>query len=462
MQMHISSALAAAQPAPAPSAFPPAGAPADPAALLRLQGGVPVAVHRGVYADPAVFAAEQDRIFRRVWLYVGHDSEVPNPGDWMLTRLGPDEVILARRGDGGLSLLHNRCSHRGARIVTAPRGHATQLTCAYHAWSFGLDGALTGVPLANGYAAAPVGDARFAVAVVPRVQSYRGFIFASQATDGPGLVEFLGGLASALDNLVDRAPAGTVSAGGGRLHMEYRGNWKLFMENAVDLVHPGYVHASAVGAARADPAAAEAPGVTGQVVQMQLANGLRTAEWDGVGLHAYPGGHLYMGGFYRQGVIAPQREDPVFTAYRAALVARHGEARVREILAVDRFNNLIWPGLSVNSRFQSLRIVQPIAVDRTVVVSQCFRLDGAPEEMHRLALRFLTAASSPASLVAADDLEVFERCQRGFNDQAMSWIDLSRGITTDAAGEGGEVTAKGTSELPMRHQMAAWARWMVA
>ena len=419
----------------------------------------PHSVHRAVYTDPDVFAAEQERIFRRAWLYVGHESQVPNPGDFLLTRLGPDEVILVRQEDRSLALLHNRCTHRGARVVTAPRGNARQLLCAYHAWSFGLDGQLTGVPLPEGYSP-PLKFENKSLAKVPRVASYRGFVFGSHAATGPDLPVFLGGLASALDNMVDRAPGGSLTQTGGCLRMEYRGNWKFFMENAVDLVHPGFVHVSAVAAARADAKAADLPGVTGQVVQMQLANGLRPAEWNNLGIHGYPGGHVYMDSFYRQGVIAAERDDPVFQRYLAALTATHGEAKVRDILAVDRFNNLIWPTLSVNSRFQAMRVIQPVAVDRTVVTSYCFALDGAPEEMISLSMRFLTAAASAASLVAADDLDVFERCQRGLEDQATDWVDLSRGVATDKPDADGSTVAPGTSELPIRNQFAAWTQWM--
>ncbi|MSQ70183.1 MAG: hypothetical protein EXR27_02685 [Betaproteobacteria bacterium] len=106
----------------------------------------PDAVHRAVYADASVFAAEQERIFRRTWLYVGHESEVPEPGDYILTRLALDEVMLVRQPDRSLALLHNRCAHRGARIAVTPRGNVRAFHCAYHAWSSALDGALLGVP----------------------------------------------------------------------------------------------------------------------------------------------------------------------------------------------------------------------------------------------------------------------------------------------------------------------------
>ena len=428
----------------------------DLASLLR-----PDAVHRAVYADAHLFALEQERIFRRAWIYLCHESEIARSGDYVLAQLGPDEVIVARGADDGIAAMHNRCAHRGARLVVAARGNTRLFTCAYHAWSFGLDGALDSVPAPEGYAGGFAdGKPSPGLMRVARVASYRGFVFGSGAAAGPDLPTFLGGLASALDNMVDRAPGGALVQAGGRLRMEFRGNWKLFMENAVDLVHPQYVHGGSVAVARESREAAQLEGQAGQTTQMLLANGLRLAEWEKIGLHAFAEGHVYMDGFYRDGVIASERTDPVFERYRRALVEAQGEAKVREILAMDRFNNLIWPNLSVNSRFQTLRVVQPVAVDRTVVTSMCFRMEGAPPEMFDLSLRFLNTASSPASLVASDDLEIFERCQRGLADPAAAWVDMSRAIGSDVPAGDGAVNAPGTSELPVRAQMRAWRSWM--
>src|SRR5262245_54228686 len=418
------------------------------------------AVHRAAYIDPEVFRLEQERLFRRAWLYLAHESEVPQAGDYVLTRLGTEEVILVRREDGGLSVLHNRCAHRGARVVTEPAGNARALRCPYHAWTYRLDGSLAGVPLPEGYPG-DLDKPALGLRPVPRVASYRGFVFGSLGAEGQSLEDFLGGLRSAFDNMVDRAPAGRLTRFGGALRLEYRGNWKMFMENAVDLVHPGFVHRSSVEAARSHPEALQADGVAQQGAQMFLANGLRAPQWNEVPLHAHPGGHVYMGGFYRQGVIAPGREDEVYAGYRRALVERHGEEKAAAVLAVDRFNNLVWPTVSVNSRFAVLRVVRPQAVDRTVVEVACFRFEGAPEEMHDLTLQFVNLAASPASLVASDDLEVFERCQRGLQSGGGNdWIDMRRGVLSDQRQADGSVVSAGTSELPIRHQFATWQRWM--
>ena len=317
------------------------------------------------------------------------------------------------------------------------------------------------MPLPDGYPPAfDVKDATLALPRVARVESYRGFVFGSHDPQAAPLGEFLGPLKSVFDNMLDRAPAGTVSRFGGRFQLEYRGNWKMFMENAVDLVHPGFVHRSSVEAARAHPEALAADGLAQQGAQMFLANGLPGPQWNEVPLHAFPGGHAHMGGFYRSGVIAPERKDAVFERYRRALVTRHGEARTESVLALDRFNNLIWPTLSVNARFAALRVVRPLAANRTVVEVHCFRLDGAPEEMHELTLQFVNLAASPASLVASDDLEIFERCQRGLESAANDWIDVRRGVLVDESQADGSRRSPGTSEVAIRNQFDTWKRYM--
>ena len=429
----------------------------DPAVLQGLDWVRGDAVHRAVYVDPEVFRLEQERIFRRAWLYLAHESEIPAPGDYVLTTLGPEEVIVVRREDRGISVLLNRCAHRGARVVSAPGGNMRQLRCPYHSWTYRLDGSLIGVPLPEGYSSP---QSLPGLTPVPRVESYRGFVFASHSEEGEPLAQFLGALRSAFDNLVDRSPAGTLTRFGGALRLEYRGNWKMFLENALDLVHPGFVHKSSVEAARAHPEALRADALTQQGAQMFLANGLRASQWNEVPLHAFPGGHVYMGGFYRQGLIAPEREDPAFERYRKALVERHGAEKAAAVLAVDRFNNLVWPNVSLNARFGAMRIVRPLAADRTVVEVICFRLDGAPEEMRELTLQFVNLAASPASLVASDDLEIFERCQRGLGQRASDWIDMTRGVLGDQKQPDGSIVAGGTSELAMRHQFETWKTWM--
>jgi len=429
----------------------------DLAALVE-----PHRVHRRVYTDPAVFALEMTRIFGRLWIFLAHESQLRRAGDFVRTRIGPEEVIVTRDASGAIHGLLNRCSHRGAQLVSAESGHAASFVCPYHAWSFRPDGTLATIPhrpsLAEGF---DLRDPANGLARVARIASYRGFIFGNLAAEGPDLETFLGPMTLAFDNVIDRSPEGEIEQAGGLFRQEYRGNWKLHHENANDVMHACYVHESSVAAARKDPRDYATPAYDLHQTHTQLlSNGFTLKEWLATGLWGRAEGHSYMGGFYKSGVLSPERSDPTWLDYRAKLVARHGEEKTRAIIGLDRFNNLVYPNISVNAQYQQIRVVQPLAPDLTRVVAMCFRLKGAPEELFRRSVRFLTNLNSPASMIFGDDMEIFERCQRGFASEGRDWIDLSRGLGRDRTLEDGTLESDGTSELPMRAQYAAWLRLM--
>ncbi|HWV91013.1 MAG TPA: Rieske 2Fe-2S domain-containing protein, partial [Burkholderiales bacterium] len=139
-------------------------------------------VHRRFYTDPAVFEEERARIFRRVWLWLGHESQLKRPGDFFTVRLAGERIIVARHTDGALHAFHNRCTHRGAEVCPASAGNARNFVCPYHAWTYRTDGALASVPLEQGYGE----DFKrrmdtLRLEPVARIASYRGFIFGSHA-----------------------------------------------------------------------------------------------------------------------------------------------------------------------------------------------------------------------------------------------------------------------------------------
>ena len=139
-------------------------------------------VHRDVYVSEEVFALEMDRIFGSAWIYVGHDSQIPEPGDYWTTRVGLESVVMARGKQDEINVFYNRCPHKGARIAGDGCGHTKGLfRCPYHAWTFNLDGTLRGVPYLEGYENTrfDMADPRFSLRKVAQVASYRGFVFAS-------------------------------------------------------------------------------------------------------------------------------------------------------------------------------------------------------------------------------------------------------------------------------------------
>ena len=192
------------------------------------------------------------------------------------------------------------------------------------------------------------------------------------------------------------------------------------------------------------------------------ANGMSLDRADELNVYGYANGHCYMDGFYRGGLIDPSLDDPAFERYKAALVAVHGETRTGEILGCDAFNNLIYPNLNFNTRFQQLRVIHPVAVDRTQIFSYALQLVGAPDEMFRIALRFVTAANSPASPISSDDLAIFDQIQATLTDGGIDWIDLSCRFGQDAPLGNAGMTDAGTSELPIRTLLGAWRKLMTA
>jgi phenylpropionate dioxygenase-like ring-hydroxylating dioxygenase large terminal subunit len=431
-------------------------AAAEPLTADDIRGLVrPDHVHRRAYADPAVFALELERIFGRLWIYVAHESQLKKPGDFVRTRLAAYEVLVTRHQDGQIYVLHNRCPHRGARLCMVDRGSSRLFACPYHAWTFRPDGSLASVPHPKSYPQSfDLADPQNHMQRIARVASYRGFVFATLNDDPPPLTEHLGAMTDVIDNLVDRAPDGEIELAETSFALEYRGNWKLHVENAADIFHPSFVHSSSVVPARNAPANASVIDQD-QTREMLLANGFTGNEWEGIQLDGLPGGHVFMTSFYKKGVLVQEDSDPVAVRYKAALAAKLGSDGAARVLGMKRFNNIIYPNLVLNAQFQQMRVTIPLAVDRTLLRVHCFRLKGAPEEIFHRAVRFLTTLSSPASMIFSDDVEMLERCQQGLAKEAGSWIDFSRGFDSDQHGDNGSVSGA-ASEMPMRVQFKAW------
>ena len=269
----------------------------DIAALVE-----PDRVHRKAYVDPDIFELEMERIFERLWIYVGHESQVKNPGDFYLARIGRQPMMMVRDRRGDIHVLYNRCPHRGARICSARRGNAGDLfRCSYHAWMFELDGRLESVPAENGYAGTRFDrdDPSFRLRPAPRADNYRGFWFASLAADGPDLETHLGGSKTAFDQLVDRAPAGECEVVGDCFRMIQQSNWKIFLENQIDVSHPGATHESTGAAATTverDFAEAGAEPPMGYAFLSDFKrHGI--AGWDKFGTTGHPQGHCTLEGY---------------------------------------------------------------------------------------------------------------------------------------------------------------------
>ncbi len=426
--------------------------PVDVAALIK-----PDRVHRRVYQDPEIFELEMERIFGRAWVYVGHDSQVSKPGDFVTTFIGREPVIFCRHSDEQVYVLHNRCSHRGASVCNISHGNTGRwFRCPYHGWTFDTDGRLHAVPMRNGYSPDfKLDPVQAGLAGVPRVAQYKGFTFVSLAPDGAPF-QLPAEMRACIDCIIERAPDKAIEVTGGIHKYEFRGNWKAQIENALDHYHPPFTHEST--AAQDGRQFARRVGETaGSPLVDKSRSSTPRSGWDDAEAFAFADGHGYEGPM--PGAKA-ERGGDTFERYKAALLRTNSEARVNEILKNELFHNAVYyPNMNLQLRALYIRVVRPVAPNFSEVNVYPIRLKGAPDEMFREQIRFLNLTHSASSLIQTDDVEMFRRVEVGLRNSEPEWILLARGFNSQTE-YGSGLKCDGTGELAMRNQFKAWASYM--
>jgi phenylpropionate dioxygenase-like ring-hydroxylating dioxygenase large terminal subunit len=402
-------------------------------------------VHGSVYTEPEIFDEEMRVIWHDGWVYVGHESEVPTAGDRVLKQIGREPVIMSRNDDGCVYILLNRCSHRANKVCEVEREHSARIRCPYHGWTFSSSGELLAVPYGNGYAA-DFDRANLNLARVPRVESYRGFIFGSLAPDGISLREHLGNAAEALDRLSDLSPDGEIELGHGWMKHRYKANWKLVVENQVDGYHLHFTHQSFFKSY----STAEKPykdGVDyaegGSLVRVvDLLDGHSELDYRAE-YRRTQRGYQWFGGI----------EDAKIAGYAAAMQARYGAETAWKRVVDGPPHTMIFPNLFLAEL--NIATIQPISVGMSSLHTTPVFLKGAPEINTRV-IRRCEAAMGPAGALLADDAEMSERNQRGLAAGSPEWITLARGLERESTTEDGLACSNVTDETPQR---AIWRHY---
>ena len=417
--------------------------------FARLVG--PERVHRSVYTDPTIFEFEMERVFKRAWLYVGHESQIPQPGDFMTLTLARQPVVLVRHRDGTPQVLFNRCGHRGALVCNEPCGNVSLFRCCYHGWTFKTNGEVHAIPLKGGYPANfDAADPKLGMVRLPRVASHRGFVFVSFAADGPDLATHMGPMLARIDDLADRSPVGQVIVASNAHKYRIQANWKEQIENLNDLYHPPFSHESTT-----NPQGRQFSRQGDEGGVQLSASGNPISFWDETGVWAADRGHSYCGRISNAGI-----NDPASRELFEILRARDGEARAMELMNPFWHNAIIYPNVNIQSMSQHVRIIVPLAVDLTEIHVYPILLKDAPLAYNQAVIRYLNITHAPASLIQTDDLEAFNRIQRGLATDGSDWVVLSRHFGGDVEEKPGLWRGQGTSELPMRNQYRAWVGYM--
>ncbi len=377
-------------------------------------------VHRSTMTSPDVFALEIERIFGRCWLYVGHTSEVREPGDYVRRPVANRALFMVRGKDGEVRVFHNSCTHRGALVCRRDAGNAKVFQCFYHAWSFDTEGRLVGVPDREAY-----GDGldfgALGLRTVARVESYRGFVFACFDERVTGLVDYLAGATEYLDLVVDATGPGDdggaeIISGSNQYAID--ANWKLLAENSVDGYHAVPTHdtyfkyLNALGTSLAGGVAgtATALGNGHAVLEYSAPWGRPVAKWE---------------------PLFGEDARAEIARLRAGLVDRYGEQRAHRMADTNR-NLLIYPNLVVNDIMAiTVRTFMPVSPGRMEVTAwELAPRDELPSLRQRRLDSFLTFLG-PGGFATPDDIEALESCQQGFASGGVEWNDISRGMARE-------------------------------
>jgi p-cumate 2,3-dioxygenase alpha subunit len=392
-------------------------------------------INRRALTDPHILGLEQERVFRRCWIYAGHESEAPHPGDFCARRVAGRPVILVRGSDGQIRVLLNTCRHRGALVCREPAGNANTFQCPYHAWTYNNRGELVGVPGEDAYSEA-FDRRQLGLATAPRVESHRGFLFISFDPTVEGLADYLADAKEYLDLVSDQSAVGMEIVGGTQAY-SMRANWKLLVENSIDGYHGIPTHQRYFTfLADSGVALRGGPSIPGEA--KALGNGHAVMEYGA------PWGRPIA----RWVPAFGEAKKAELEAIQQALENRFGAERAYRMAQLNR-NLFIFPNLIINDITAiTVRTFFPVSADYMEISAWALAPKEESPENRALRLDNFLTFLGPGGFATPDDVEMLESCQRGFINREVEWSDMSRGMQ--------RAKPLPTDELQLR---TFWRRW---
>ncbi|BFM49849.1 aromatic ring-hydroxylating dioxygenase subunit alpha [Marinomonas sp. THO17] len=403
-------------------------------------------VHKDLYSDPAIYEEELDKVFNNTWVYVGHESEVPDAGSFKTSYIGRHPVILSRDRKKNTHVLLNRCRHRGATVCEHRKGKTKAFTCPYHGWGYGLDGSLRGVPKLEEYEGVLEKDELPLESL--RHESYQGLVFATFKDDIEPLEEFLGKAKKWIDLFVKQGGGYPLKVLGEH-RFNFPGNWKIQLENTTDAYHFPIVHKSFVSSL--DDATADIfDFLDGEGFVEDLGNG-----------------HSVMVMIPELIDLEADLDQPIPERFEALAQALRDEGQTEEqIKRLVRashgtgFNLNLFPNVSCSMAF--FRVLRPVSVGETEIQHVALGGEGAPAVFNQKRMRLHEHFQGPMGFGTPDDGEAWERVQKGSMSGKDGWILVNRGMKKTFTTADGNIAGAVCSETGMRGAYQQYKKMMAA
>lgn len=403
-------------------------------------------VHKALYSDPDIFEEELNKVFENTWVFVGHESEVPEAGSFKTSFIGRHPVILSRDRKKNLHVLLNRCRHRGATVCEGRKGKTKAFTCPYHGWGYGLDGSLRAIPKPEEY------DGVLDKSDLPleslRHESYQGMVFATFKDDIESLEDFLGGAKKWIDLFVKQGGGYPLKVLGEH-RFNFPGNWKIQLENTTDAYHFPIIHKSFISSL--DDATAD------------IFDFL-----DGEGFVEDLGhGHSVMVMIPELTDLEEDLDQPIPERFEELAQALRDEGQdedqIKRLVRASHgtgFNLNLFPNVSCSMAF--FRVLRPVSATQTEIQHVALGGEGAPIPFNQKRMRLHEHFQGPMGFGTPDDGEAWERVQKGSMAGKDGWILVNRGMENLHTTADGNLAGAVCSETGMRGAYQKYKEMMSA
>ncbi|MBK17665.1 MAG: benzoate 1,2-dioxygenase large subunit [Rhodospirillaceae bacterium] len=372
-------------------------------------------VDRSIYTDQEIFDAEIERIFERGWVYLCHESQIPDEGCYFSSDIGRHPVVVIRQKNDEIGAYINVCSHRGALLTPKKQGKARTLTCRFHGWAYSCDGRCVRIKNEKeGFGEEGFDRSQYDLKPVAKLANYRGFIFGCLVEDVEPIEEYLGAAAVWIDLMVEQSPEGLEVVPGSSTYV-IRGNWKMQLENSVDGYHVSTVHRVFASTVRNRE---ERDGLQG----LKQTEGGRLVGIVPSGAYDLGNGHMSIWAQH----TTPERR-PIYKK-REWLKENLPAAHVEWILEKGR-NLALFPNVMLmDNPSTQIRYIKPISADRAEATVYCIAPVGEDAEARAARLRKFEDFYLTAGMATSDDMAALEDTMVGSMATQTKWSDFNRGM----------------------------------